>query len=123
MLGEEADVLGRDLRGRWRKVGGLLEGGVGQEEAEGGRGLRMAPRGLARRLVASVSKCQPSSQEGKGQKWRWRGPGEGQRFLQRERHRQRPGGGKEGAGILGAGDDALDTPHLGRPSLPSRDLR
>ena len=43
MLGEEADILGRDLRGRWRKVGGLLEGGVGQEEAEGGRGQEWRP--------------------------------------------------------------------------------
>lgn len=35
----------------------------------------MAPRGLARRLVASVSKCQPSSQEGKGLKMEMEGAG------------------------------------------------
>ena len=53
--------------------------------------------GLARRLVASDKVSAVSKME------IWGGGGEGQCFWQREQHGQRPGGGREGAGILGAG--------------------
>ena len=83
-------------------------GGEGERSAGGVSTAKGARRGGARMVPRDwwpVTMCQPSA------KWRYGGRGEGQCFW------QRPGGGKEGAGILGR-DDALDAPQLRLPCPP-----